>query len=111
MNKIELIFITVAIIILIACISTIPQYYFAFIFLLVLTILFLLMTILDNYKRKFVNHTLSSVSYLIAIILFVVYFVTSVNIDLTPKGSGADNTLILVLFFLVMCIGWLFEKN
>ena len=111
MNKKELIFSTITIIILLACISTMPKYYYAFIFLLVLAILFVIMTIFDKFKRRFENRTLSLISYVIGIILFVVYFVNSVNYDLTSKGSSFDSSIILFLFFIVMCIGWLLEKN
>jgi hypothetical protein len=108
MNRKELIFIAIAIIILLVCISTMPQYYFAFIFLLVLAILFFLMTVLAKYKRRFENRTLSIVAYTIAIILFIVYFANSINIT---GNASSDSSLILLLFFLVMCIGWIFEKN
>ncbi|WP_407414567.1 hypothetical protein [Methanobrevibacter sp.] len=111
MNKKELIFLTIAIIILLACISTIPQYFFAFIFLLVLAILFIIMTLFDGFKSRFENHTLSLISYVIGIILFVVYFVNSINFDFSIKGSSFESSLILLLFFIVMCIGWLLEKN
>ena len=110
MNKKELIFSAIAIIILLICIGTIPQYYSAFIFLLVLVILFILMTILTKFKMRFENRTLSIIAYVIGIILFVVYFVNSISITFS-NGSTVDNTPTLLLFFIVMFIGWLLEKN
>ena len=111
MKKSEIIFFAIIIIILLACISTIPQYYSIFILLLALAILFILMTVLAKYKKRFENHKLSIASYVIGIILFVVYFINSVNINLTNTGSTGDSALILALFILVMFIGWFFEKN
>ncbi len=110
MNKMEVIFFTAAIIILLVCIITMHEYYSIFIFLLGLVILYALMTLLEKYKR-FENRKLSIISFIIAIILFVVYFINSVYMDFTNKGSFVDSTLILMLFMLTMIIGWLFEKN
>lgn len=111
MNKTEIIFFAIAIIILLACISSMPEYYFILIFLLALAILLVLMTLLAKYKKRVENPTLSIISYVIGVILFVVYFINSVYMDLTNKGSTVDGTLILSLFILTMCIGWFFEKN
>lgn len=111
MNKIEIIFFTIAIIILIACVNAMPQYYFIFVFLMALAVLFILMNLLVKYKKRFENHKLSIMFYLIGIILFIAYFINSVYMDLTNKGSVMDGTLILLLFILVIFLGWFFEKN
>ena len=111
MNKIEAIFIVIAIIVLVACMQTIPQYYFIFLFLLALAILFMVMIILAKYKKRFESSKLSILFYLMGIILFVIYFMNSVYMDLTNKGSTTDGIMILFLFVLVIFFGWLFEKN
>ena len=111
MNKKEIIFFAIAIIILLICIITMPQYYSIFIFLVILAMLFIIMSLFVKFKRQFENRTLSLISYVIAIILFLVYFANCININFPNKDAAGDGGLILVLFILAMLIGWLLEKN
>ncbi|MBQ9161369.1 MAG: hypothetical protein IJ122_08655 [Methanobrevibacter sp.] len=111
MNKKEIIFFAIIAIILLICVITMPQYYSVFIFLLVLAILFIIMSLFVNYKRRFENRTLSLISYAVSIILFLVYFANCINMNIPNKDSTDDGSLILLLFILTMLIGWLLEKN
>ena len=73
--------------------------------------LFIIMSLFVKFKRQFENRTLSLISYVIAIILFLVYFANCININFPNKDTAGDGSLILVLFILAMLIGWLLEKN
>lgn len=111
MNRTEIIFLIVAMAILLFCISEMPQYSFIFIFLLALAIIVLLMSLFSKYSKKYGNRKLSIMFCILGIILFVVYFVNSVYIDLTNKGSPEDSLLLLTLFIITICLGWFFEEN
>lgn len=111
MNKTELIFLAIATVILIICLSKMPQYSFVFLFLLALAIIYLLMILLAKYRTKYENRTLSIIFSIIGVILFIVYFVNSVFMDFTNKGSSADSLLILVLFAITIFLGWFFEEK
>lgn len=111
MNKSEMIFLTAATIILIICVALMPQYFFMFIFLLALALIVIAMTLLSKYRQKYENRTISLIFCILAVILFVIYFVNSVYIDFTNKGSTGDSLLLLALFIISICLGWFFEKN
>lgn len=111
MNKAELIFVGIAIVILYLCISKIPQYSSVFMFLMALAIIYLLMTLLAGFRMNYENRILSILFCLIGVILFILYFVNSVFMDLTNKGSASDGIVILALFTVTMFLGWFFEEK
>ena len=111
MNKNELIFIGIATVILLVCISEMPEYSFVFLFLLALAIIYLLMILLARFRPKYENRILSILFCVAGIILFIVYFVNSVFMDFTNKGSTGDSFLILALFIITIFLGWFFEEK
>lgn len=111
MNKTEIIFLALAIVILLSLIVMMPKYLFVYLFLLALAIIYLLMMFLAKYRKKYENRKLSIIFCIMGILLFLVYFVNSVYIDFTNKGSTADGLLILVLFIITISLGWFFEEN
>lgn len=111
MNKTELIFLAIVTVILLVCLSKIPQYSFVFLFLLALAVIYLLMNLLANYRTKYENRKLSILFSVIGIILFIIYFVNSVFMDFTNKGPTSDGLLILALFATTMFLGWFFEEK
>lgn len=111
MNKTELIFTGIAIVILLICASQMPEYSFVFLFLLALAIIYLLMNLLARFRTKYENRILSILFCVAGIILFIIYFVNSVFMDFTNKGSTSDGLLILALFAITMFLGWFFEEK
>lgn len=111
MNRTEIIFLIAATVVLLICLSQMPQYSFLFIFLLALAILAIVMSLFSKYSRKYENKKLSLLFCIVGIILFVIYFVDSVYMDLTDKGQVADSLFILVLFIITIGLGWFFEEN
>ena len=111
MNKAELIFLVMAIAILLVCISKIPEYSFVFLFLLALAIIYLLMTLLARFRTRYENRILSILFCMIGVILFIMYFVNSVFMDFTNKGSASDGFVILALFTITILLGWFFEEK
>ena len=111
MNKTELIFLGIITVILIICLFQIPEYSFVFLFLLALAIIYLLMNLLARFRTKYENRTLSILFCIVGIILFIVYFVNSVFMDFTNKGTASDGLLILALFSITMFLGWFFEEK
>ena len=111
MNKIEIIFIAILMAILVFCIYAVPKYLFVYLFLLALAVIYISMTFLVKYRGKYENRTLSIIFCIVGIILFIIYFVNSVYMDFTSKGSTADGLLILALFIISMCLGWIFEEK
>ena len=88
-----------------------PEYSFVFLFLLALAIIYLLMNLLARFRTKYENRILSILFCVAGIILFIIYFVNSVFMDFTNKGSTSDSLLILVLFAITMFLGWFFEEK
>ena len=111
MNKTELIFVGIVTVILLILLSRMPEYSSVFLFLLALAIIYLLMVLLARFRTKYENRTLSIICCIIAIILFLMYFMNSVFMDFTNKGSTSDGLLILALFTLTMFLGWFFEEK
>lgn len=111
MNRTEMIFLIAATVILLILISQMPQYSFLFIFLLALAIMVILMSLFSKYSRKYENKKLSLMFCILGIILFIIYFVDSVYIDLTNKGQMVDSLFILALFIITIGLGWFFEEN
>lgn len=111
MNRTETIFLTAAAAILLICIATMPQYYFIFVFLLALALIVIVMSLLAKYRQKYENRTLSLIFCILAIILFVIYFVNSIYIDFANGSSTGDSLLLLALFIISIGLGWFFEKN
>ena len=111
MNRTELIFLGIVTVILLICISKMPQYSFVFIFLLVLAIIYLLMNFLANTRTKYENRKLSILFCIVGIILFTAYFVNAIFMDFANKGSASNGLLILALFIITMFLGWFFEEN
>ena len=111
MNVTELIAVGIAIVVLLALLSEMPQYSFVFLFLLALAIVYLLMMLLARFRTNYENHTLSILFYAIGVILFIMYFVNSVFMDFTNKGTTSDSFLILALFVATIFLGWFFEEK
>lgn len=111
MNKTELIFLGIVTVILLICLSKMPEYSFVFLFLLALAIIYLLMILLAKLRTKYENRTLSILFCVAGIVLFIVYFVNSVFMDFTNKGSTTDSFLILGLFIIAIFLGWFFEEK
>lgn len=109
MNKSEIIFLIVATVILLICISTMPQFSFIFIFLLALALIVIIMSLLSKYSEKHENKKLSLIFCILGIALFILYFINSVYMDLTNKGAMLDNLFLLALFIISICLGWFFE--
>ncbi|MBQ2652264.1 MAG: hypothetical protein IJF83_01795 [Methanobrevibacter sp.] len=109
MNRNEIIFLIGAVAIMLICIATIPQYSFLFIFLLALALIVIIMSIFSKYSKKYENKKLSVIFCILGIILFILYFINSAYIDLTNKGTMADNVILLALFVISICLGWFFE--
>lgn len=111
MNKTELIFLGIVTVILLVCLSKMPQYSSVFLFLLALAVIYLLMILLARFRTRYENRILSILFCIIGVILFIMYFVNSVFMDFTNKGSTSDGLLILALFTITMFLGWFFEEK
>lgn len=111
MNRTEMIFMIAVTAILLICVATMPQYFFIFVFLLALALIVIAMSLLAKYRQKYENRKLSLIFCILAVILFIIYFVNSVYLDFTNKGSTGDSLLLLALFIISICLGWFFEKN
>ncbi|WP_407409856.1 hypothetical protein [Methanobrevibacter sp.] len=111
MNRTEMIFMIAVTAILLICVATMPQYFFIFVFLLALALIVIAMSLLAKYRQKYENRKLSLIFCILAVILFIIYFVNSVYFDFTNKGSTGDSLLLLALFIISICLGWFFEKN
>jgi len=111
MNRIEMIFLITVTAILLICIATMPQYHFIFLFLLALALIVLIISLLTKYSQKYENKTLSLIFCILAVLIFVIYFVNSIFIDFTHKGPVSDSLLLVALFIISICLGWFFEKN
>lgn len=97
--------------ILIICVAAMPQYFYIFVFLLALALIIIIMSLLVKYRQKYENKKISLIFCILAVILFIIYFVNSVYIDFTNKGSIGDSIVLLALFIISICLGWFFEKN
>lgn len=111
MNRNETIFLIAATLILLLCASTMLQYSFIFIFLLVIAAIVILISLFSKYSKKYENEMLSRIFCILGVILFAAYFINSVYSDFTSNDPAVDGLLLVTSFIIAIGLGWFFEKK
>lgn len=111
MDKNEIIFFAVVIGAYLICTLTLDVPNFVHLMFAILLLAVLIIAIPLKYKQQLENEKIGKILSILSVILLIFYIITTISELWFKKTLFVDSGIFLVLFLIVLIIGWFFKKN
>lgn len=111
MDKNEIIFFAVVIAAYLICTLTLDVPDFVHLMFAILLLAVLIITVPLKYKQQLENEKISKILNILSMLLLISYIITTISELWFKKILFINSGIFLVLFLIVLIVGWFFKKN